>query len=398
LNERCLTCHRKTATVRRVNAAAFDDKIFDEATLNASYHKRLNVSAIFYKTKRIHYILGVTMIRLSSLLIFLLSFSIAGIANDDESKNNAKRTSSFAPVLLVADGMNADGSLVKNYQRGLQYAIDYFGNYGPYYIYLLGPDSEQSVRKIYRQRAMYRVDTNSTLSTNQQIEEFLTRPNVVAEIKAVLSGKPEGGLTWTQDPPVLYEDVTTNAKGREEDPIENTWGALHEYHHVFQMAHCDTKQKRTSDKHINSWMAEGMATYSSAKFMENLGLVDFKDYMLALKKSGANIGRPSINEFLTNTQNWQLQNENYWDKGGSAQVYYMLGAWATAYLIHVKGVDEVTVLKNWYLDIPRIGKSAAFKKHMGLSLADFYKQFDVFIRQPDDQIMQIFEPRAKVKQ
>ncbi len=338
------------------------------------------------------------MIRLSSLLIFLLSFSIAGIANDDESKNNAKRTSSFAPVLLVADGMNADGSLVKNYQRGLQYAIDYFGNYGPYYIYLLGPDSEQSVRKIYRQRAMYRVDTNSTLSTNQQIEEFLTRPNVVAEIKAVLSGKPEGGLTWTQDPPVLYEDVTTNAKGREEDPIENTWGALHEYHHVFQMAHCDTKQKRTSDKHINSWMAEGMATYSSAKFMENLGLVDFKDYMLALKKSGANIGRPSINEFLTNTQNWQLQNENYWDKGGSAQVYYMLGAWATAYLIHVKGVDEVTVLKNWYLDIPRIGKSAAFKKHMGLSLADFYKQFDVFIRQPDDQIMQIFEPRAKVKQ
>ena len=76
----------------------------------------------------------------------------------------------------------------------------------------------------------------------------------------------------------------------------------------------------------------------------------------------------------------------------------MLGAWATAYLIHVKGVDEVTVLKNWYLDIPRIGKSAAFKKHMGLSLADFYKQFDVFIRQPDDQIMQIFEPRAKVKQ
>ena len=78
------------------------------------------------------------MIRLSSLLIFLLSFSIAGIANDDESKNNAKRTSSFAPVLLVADGMNADGSLVKNYQRGLQYAIDYFGNYGPYHIYLLG--------------------------------------------------------------------------------------------------------------------------------------------------------------------------------------------------------------------------------------------------------------------
>lgn len=336
------------------------------------------------------------MIRLSCLLTLHLSFSIAGMANDDESQNIVKRTTT-APVVHVADGLNDDGSLVKNYQRGLQYAIGYFGNYGPYYVYLLGPESEQSVHKIYRQRAMSRVDTNSTVSAKKQIAEFLKRPNIAAEIKAVLSGKAEGGLTWTQDPPVLYEDVTTNATGREKDPIENTWGALHEYHHVFQMAHCDTKQKRTSDKHINSWMAEGMATYSSAKFMENLGLVDFKGYMLALRKSGANIGRPSINEFLTKTQSWQLQNESYWDKGESAQVYYMLGAWATAYLIHVQGVDEVTVLKNWYFDIPRIGKSAAFKKHMGLSLTDFYKKFDAFIHQSDDQVMQIFEQPAKTK-
>ena len=78
----------------------------------------------------------------------------------------------------------------------------------------------------------------------------------------------------------------------------------------------------------------------------------------------------------------------------------MLGAWATAYLIHGLGVSMRSHRpeETGIADIPRIGKSAAFKKHMGLSLADFYKQFDVFIRQPDDQIMQIFEPRAKVKQ
>ena len=50
------------------------------------------------------------------------------------------------------------------------------------------------------------------------------------------------------------------------------------------MAQCDTRQERTSDKNINSWIAEGMATYSSAKFMENLGLIEFKDYMLELRK------------------------------------------------------------------------------------------------------------------
>ena len=295
------------------------------------------------------------------------------------------------PVLFVAAGLNSNGSLVRNYQRGLQYAMDYFGRYGPYYVYLLGPDSEQSVRHIYHQRALTRANPDARFgSLAEQTQEFLNRPNIVNEIRSVLSGKAEGGLTWTQDLPILYEDVTTNAHGREKDPVENTWGALHEYHHVFQMAHCDTRQERTSEKNINSWMAEGMATYSSARFMENLGLIDFRDYMLKLRTSGANISRPSVNEFLATTQNWQLQNEGYWEQGGAAQVYYMLGAWATAYLIHVQRINEVVVLRDWYYDIPRIGKSASFRKHMGLSLAEFYRKFDDFIRQTDAEVMEIF--------
>ena len=67
-------------------------------------------------------------------------------------------TPTFEPKIFVAEGLNADGSLVKNYQRGLRYAIDYFGSYGPYYVYLLGPDRESSVREIFRHRAMTRVD------------------------------------------------------------------------------------------------------------------------------------------------------------------------------------------------------------------------------------------------
>ncbi len=71
----------------------------------------------------------------------------------------------------------------------------------------------------------------------------------------------------------------------------------------------------------------------------------------------------------------------------------MIGAWATAYLIHVQGVDEVTVLKDWYHDIPRMGKATAFEKHMGLSLADFYRKFDAFIRQSDEEVMRIFNKK-----
>ena len=334
--------------------------------------------------------------RLPFVFTFLLAYAIAGMTLAEEPVKRDDTPIIPAPVLLVADGLNNDGSLVKNYRRGLDYAIDYFGNYGPYYVYLLSSDSEESIRQIYLQRAKNRINQDSETSTaREQIAEFMKRNNVINEIKAVLEGKAEGGLTWTQHPPILYEDVTTNAKGREKDPLENTWGALHEYHHVFQMAHCDTKQSRSSDKHINSWMAEGMASYSSAKFMQNLSLIDFEDYMLQLKKSGANIGRPGINEYVAKHPNWQLENEEYWEEGASAQVYYMLGAWATAYLIHVKEVKEVVVLKEWYFDIPKLGKSAAFEKHMGLSLNDFYQEFRPFILQSDNRVMQIFKQNRK---
>ena len=309
----------------------------------------------------------------------------------EEDVRDLVQQTDMEPVLFVADGLNSDGSLVENYQRGLKYAIDYFGNYGPYFVYLLGPGNEKSIRDIYLKRAESRANVNARFTVEEQIKEFLKQPNIVAEIDAALAGKAEGGLTWSEPPGRVYEDVTTNAKGRENDPIENTWGALHEYHHVFQIAHSDSYEERPSDRNINSWMAEGMATYSSAKFMENLNLIDFKNYMLQLRKTGGNIGKPGINKFISGGKTWRLDEEIYWETGEAAQVYYMLGAWATAYLIYVHGVAEVTVLKSWYLDIPVIGKSAAFEKHMGLSLKDFYGKFNTFISQSNEKVMEIFE-------
>ncbi|MDP6892347.1 MAG: hypothetical protein QF731_04150 [Verrucomicrobiota bacterium] len=336
-------------------------------------------------------------------LAIIASTLLAGCASNNHSlilklfikknKHDPIKQTKIKPVLFVADGLNKNGSLVENYERGLNYAIDYFGNYGPYYVYLLGPSNKQNILDIYLSRAETRVNPNLSYTRKQQVEDFLKRPNVTAEIEAVLEGRAEGGLTWSEPPIRVYEDVTTNATERENNPIENTWGALHEYHHVFQIAHCDSYQERTSDQNLNSWMTEGTATYSSAKFMENLNLLDFKKYMLDLRKTGGNISQQGINDFLLSEKKWHLDNETYWEKGNYAQVYYMLGAWATAYLIHVEGVAEVTVLKSWYFDVPRIGKSASFKKHMGLSLDNFYRKFDSFIRQSDEEVMKIFKAK-----
>ena len=69
----------------------------------------------------------------------------------------------------------------------------------------------------------------------------------------------------------------------------------------------------------------------------------------------------------------------------------MIGAWATAYLIHAKGIDERTVLRDWWYDIIPMGRAAAFRKHMKISLDDFYEEFYGFIRKPDQEVMKIFD-------
>ncbi len=130
------------------------------------------------------------------------------------------------PLFFVAEGLDTDGSLVKNYRRGLDYAIDYFGNYGPFNIYLMGPENEQSVRDIYRKRAKSRAIPGITASEEEQVEEFLRQPNIIAEIDAVMAGDSTGGLTWSSPQRRVYEDVSTECHGKSQGSDREHMGSV----------------------------------------------------------------------------------------------------------------------------------------------------------------------------
>ena len=55
----------------------------------------------------------------------------------------------IAAVVLVGCGPGGNlpslAHTIKDGRQDLEYAIDYFGNYGPYYIYLLGPDNDKAL-------------------------------------------------------------------------------------------------------------------------------------------------------------------------------------------------------------------------------------------------------------
>ena len=115
-----------------------------------------------------------------AFLIFAASLTctaqlITVLAGDQKRK--LPEESKVQPVFHVAKGVDVNGTLIKYYKRGLDYAIDYFGNYGPYHIYLFGPKDEKSVRSIFRDRAKSRVNPEAEETADEQITEFLKRSN-----------------------------------------------------------------------------------------------------------------------------------------------------------------------------------------------------------------------------
>lgn len=61
---------------------------------------------------------------------------------------------------------------------------------------------------------------------------------------------------------------------------------------------------------------------------------------------------------------------------------YVFGAWAAAYLSHIAGKEAF--INKYYPAIDSIGWEQAFKQAFGMSINEFYIEFDQFMKQPTD--------------
>ena len=59
---------------------------------------------------------------------------------------------------------------------------------------------------------------------------------------------------------------------------------------------------------------------------------------------------------------------------------YIYGAWAAAYLSHIAGKEAF--IDKYYPAIDTVGWKQAFKQAFGMSIEDFYIEFDQFMKQP----------------
>ena len=292
---------------------------------------------------------------------------------------------SVAPntVCNITEGFDSDGAIQAQFWEAYNYSRDYFGSYGPVYVYFMGPTSEESNLDIWHLRAERRAIPEACYPVENQVEDFFDNPHGAEELAAANSG--DGGffsISGNSGCNPLMDLMMVNPRLNEVRTI-----TMHEYNHIFQVAHMLTYD-RDSEYGLNSWIMEGQATYSAAKFGHETGWgTDFVDVMMGMKEYGGNVSPEGIDAFLEANDGFDLEDESYWSKPdfSAAAVYYQLGAWAWAYLVHEMDGDVDTVLKDFIRDVPKAGRSASFEDHFGRSMETFFVEFADFVQGTDDE-------------
>jgi hypothetical protein len=292
-------------------------------------------------------------------------------------------------VCNITEGFDSDGALQDQFWEAYNYSRDYFGAYGPVYVYFMGPTSEESNNDIWHLRAERRAVADACDSVEDQVSDFFDNPFGSEELDAANSGNggyfsisPNSGCNPLMDLMMINPQL---------DEVQSI--TIHEYHHIFQVAHILTHD-RDSDYSLNSWIMEGQATYSAARFGDETGWgPDFVDLMMAMKTYGGNVSPEGIDEFLETNTSFALDDESYWSRAdySAAAVYYQLGAWAWAYLIYTMDGDVDIVLKDFIHDVPTMGREASFEDHFGRTMDVFFVEFAEFVQGSDEDWQSILE-------
>ena len=140
------------------------------------------------------------------------------------------------------------------------------------------------------------------------------------------------------------------------------------------------------------WLSEGLAVYLSEYYVPRLRLEGKLDRASDRGAVDPN-SLPSLWGFMMDK--WReiqefrkedpaLTLENSGDST-FARAPYMFGAWAIQYLKHEKGMD--VFLNEFYPAIRDLGWEAAFSQVFGLTIDQFYREFDQFLDQSDEEII-----------
>ncbi len=273
----------------------------------------------------------------------------------DRQKDNWGQVTKVSAEFYAADDVS--DFQVKLTKKWYQIASKAWGNYGPVEFWIVG-SSEESAAKLDQKYCEIRKRKDPSLN----LQNCLNRGhNFVSYAK-----NGNAGLNTRRNEHDQWSGFIITMSSKFPGPSEEDYMpvTLHEFFHVYQHAHIDSKKQseRESRNQKNPWWAEGGAEYMAQ--------------LLYSRQEGV---RP---DYLQQKMQRKLRSLGDLQDGESIRdipygkrgiVAYDLGAWFIAFLIHK--TSEKAYQINFFDDLNSEGFEGSFVKNFGGSSETFLEEF-----------------------
>ena len=261
-------------------------------------------------------------------------------------------------------------------------AREEWGNYGPVELYIVGLDLDAALELedayCERHKALDSAWSEEWDCANENYQIF---SHYVEDGGAAVGTFKRDYLEYD----FLMLTMTSKYPGPEEEDYKPV--VLHEYFHIYQHAHIS--DECSSDNRVACERDSKMGGKGTPWFSE--GGAEFMAQLLYSRQPDTRdnyfeeVMRWKLEQSIDGYKNQDVGLENL--TYSSPVGVYDIGAWFIAYLVHNEG--EETFLVDFYGDLDELGFEGSFVKHFNSSSADYIDDFDAFLDQPVEDILQI---------
>ncbi|MEM7234660.1 MAG: hypothetical protein AAF517_20950 [Planctomycetota bacterium] len=314
----------------------------------------------------------------ASLLVFGVGLCFCSTALADEkpkAKPKRLRRIDDAPVYVRN---KADRSKwPRRIREGIDATRKYFGNYGPVYVYLLGPEDKKLNTKEFHRKIVETYCKNRAQGDPDRLAACRARTAKELTEKA-LKGRGDAYLSYVDSTkPPIAELVFINPH-EFHDPYICTRG-IHEYTHVYQKAF--PRQP--------TWMTEGGAEFFAAYLGEKHGWASFRKAMKGYLENARRVEDPKLGiEHMEDVDKVSPSVKKYY-----RHLAYDSGAWAFAYLIHRSKHRRISDVKTvFYPLVAKHGWEKAVARFAQVKdKREFYEGFREFAKRPLAELLDVLK-------
>ena len=272
---------------------------------------------------------------------------------------------------MLASDLGSDS--LEEVKRGIDVVEDYLGIYGPYRVYIVGTDEEEAqiMAEDYCEWAYDRQDFSHCMNDQG------------VAIKEIAHYK--GANAFAQHSHHLEKPNQSFVIG---NPLQIGVGfgskvAAHETVHIYQNAHHvyrfdpETHQVLNYDS-LPRWLEEGSAEFLALYLSDKEGWVSFRQMMEeamgAVHELRGEYPQLSIRDLHDEESTYATEKVCDYCVG---RLQYEFGQWATALLVEKSSID--ILYKKFIPEMHLAGRDSAFKQYFGLTIEEFYAEFELFL-------------------